>query len=234
MKIHCCRNEEGIWVRIPENEERERIQLTEDITTILERIQTIRDAIITEKEEILASLKEKKRFTMKLVYLQEQKGQLTLQYVIWFASFNAQLDSNVQRNLNGDASPEEFRLRSVSRQLTALSSQIRECDVTLQQIELNVAEEIQSMERKREWSLDLEDLNTKWSSLRIQLARLIKCRSAILERYRARWYLFVRKDSIQKIDYKHIFQIDVQFHEYEWSLVDIEYSILMKYAELYM
>ena len=58
MKIHCCRNEEGIWVRIPENEERERIQLTEDITTILERIQTIRDAIITEKEEILASLKE--------------------------------------------------------------------------------------------------------------------------------------------------------------------------------
>lgn len=234
MKIHCCRNEEGIWVRIPENEERERIQLTEDITTILERIQTIRDAIITEKEEILASLKEKKRFTMKLVYLQEQKGQLTLQYDDLFASFNAQLDSNVQRNLNGDASPEEFRLRSVSRQLTALSSQIRECDVTLQQIELNVAEEIQSMERKREWSLDLEDLNTKWSSLRIQLARLIKCRSAILERYRARWYLFVRKDSIQKIDYKHIFQIDVQFHEYEWSLVDIEYSILMKYAELYM
>ena len=233
MKIHCCRNEEGIWVRIPENEERERIQLTEDITTILERIQTIRDAIITEKEEILASLKEKKRFTMKLVYLQEQKGQLTLQYDDLFASFNAQLDSNVQRNLNGDASP-EFRLRSVSRQLTALSSQIRECDVTLQQIELNVAEEIQSMERKREWSLDLEDLNTKWSSLRIQLARLIKCRSAILERYRARWYLFVRKDSIQKIDYKHIFQIDVQFHEYEWSLVDIEYSILMKYAELYM
>ena len=227
MKIHCCRNEEGIWVRIPENEERERIQLTEDITTILERIQTIRDAIITEKEEILASLKEKKRFTMKLVYLQEQKGQLTLQYDDLFASFNAQLDSNVQRNLNGDASPEEF-------QLTALSSQIRECDVTLQQIELNVAEEIQSMERKREWSLDLEDLNTKWSSLRIQLARLIKCRSAILERYRARWYLFVRKDSIQKIDYKHIFQIDVQFHEYEWSLVDIEYSILMKYAELYM
>lgn len=222
MKIHCCRNEEGIWVRIPENEERERIQLTEDITTILERIQTIRDAIITEKEEILASLKEKKRFTMKLVYLQEQKGQLTLQYDDLFASFNAQLDSNVQRNLNGDASPEEFRLRSVSRQLTALSSQIRECDVTLQQIELNVAEEIQSMERKREWSLDLEDLNTKWSSLRIQLARLIKCRSAILERYRARWYLFVRKDSIQKIDYKHIFQIDVQFHEYEWSLVDIE------------
>ena len=213
---------------------RERIQLTEDITTILERIQTIRDAIITEKEEILASLKEKKRFTMKLVYLQEQKGQLTLQYDDLFASFNAQLDSNVQRNLNGDASPEEFRLRSVSRQLTALSSQIRECDVTLQQIELNVAEEIQSMERKREWSLDLEDLNTKWSSLRIQLARLIKCRSAILERYRARWYLFVRKDSIQKIDYKHIFQIDVQFHEYEWSLVDIEYSILMKYAELYM
>ena len=234
MKIHCCRNEEGIWVRIPENEERERIQLTEDIATILERIQTIRDAIITEKEEILASLKEKKRFTMKLVYLQEQKGQLTLQYDDLFASFNAQLDSNVQRNLNGDASPEEFRLRSVSRQLTALSSQIRECDVTLQQIELNVAEEIQSMERKREWSLDLEDLNTKWSSLRIQLARLIKCRSAILERYRARWYLFVRKDSIQKIDYKHIFQIDVQFHEYEWSLVDIEYSILMKYAELYM
>ena len=234
MKIHCCRNEEGIWVRIPENEERERIQLTEDITTILERIQTIRDAIITEKEEILASLKEKKRFTMKLVYLQEQKGQLTLQYDDLFASFNAQLDSNVQRNLNRDASPEEFRLRSVSRQLTALSSQIRECDVTLQQIELNVAEEIQSMERKREWSLDLEDLNTKWSSLRIQLARLIKCRSAILERYRARWYLFVRKDSIQKIDYKHIFQIDVQFHEYEWSLVDIEYSILMKYAELYM
>ena len=171
---------------------------------------------------------------MKLVYLQEQKGQLTLQYDDLFASFNAQLDSNVQRNLNGDASPEEFRLRSVSRQLTALSSQIRECDVTLQQIELNVAEEIQSMERKREWSLDLEDLNTKWSSLRIQLARLIKCRSAILERYRARWYLFVRKDSIQKIDYKHIFQIDVQFHEYEWSLVDIEYSILMKYAELYM
>ena len=234
MKIHCCRNEEGIWVRIPENEERERIQLTEDITTILERIQTIRDAIITEKEEILASLKEKTRFTMQLVYLQEQKGQLTLQYDDLFASFNAQLDSNVQRNLNGDASPEEFRLRSVSRQLTALSSQIRECDVTLQQIELNVAEEIQSMERKREWSLDLEDLNTKWSSLRIQLARLIKCRSAILERYRARWYLFVRKDSIQKIDYKHIFQIDVQFHEYEWSLVDIEYSILMKYAELYM
>lgn len=148
MKIHCCRNEEGIWVRIPENEERERIQLTEDITTILERIQTIRDAIITEKEEILASLKEKKRFTMKLVYLQEQKGQLTLQYDDLFASFNAQLDSNVQRNLNGDASPEEFRLRSVSRQLTALSSQIRECDVTLQQIELNVAEEIQSMEGK--------------------------------------------------------------------------------------
>ena len=78
---------------------------------------------------------------MKLVYLQEQKGQLTLQYDDLFASFNAQLDSNVQRNLNGDASPEEFRLRSVSRQLTALSSQIRECDVTLQQIELNVAEE---------------------------------------------------------------------------------------------
>ena len=87
---------------------------------------------------------------MKLVYLQEQKGQLTLQYDDLFASFNAQLDSNVQRNLNGDASPEELRLRSVSRQLTALSSQIRECDVTLQQIELNVAEEIQSMERKRE------------------------------------------------------------------------------------
>ena len=234
MRIHGCRNEEGMWVRIPENEERERIQLAEDIATILERIQTIRDAIITEKEEILASLKEKKRFTMKLVYLQEQKGQLTLQYDDLFASFNAQLDSNVQRNLNGDASPEEFRLRSVSRQLTALSSQIRECDVTLQQIELNVAEEIQSMERKREWSLDLEDLNTKWSSLRIQLARLIKCRSAILERYRARWYLFVRKDSIQKIDYKHIFQIDVQFHEYEWSLADTEYSILMEYAELYM
>ena len=131
--------------RLPANEEKERIQLTEDIAAILERIRSIRHAIGIEKEEILASLKEKKRFTKKLVYLQEQKGQLTLQYDDLFASFNEKMNSCQQRGLNGDASSEEFRLRSVSRQLTALSSQIRECDVTLQQIELNVAEEIQSL-----------------------------------------------------------------------------------------
>ena len=124
--------------------------MTEDIATILERIQAIRNAITTEKEEILGYLKEKKRFTKKLVYLKEQKGRLNQQYDDLFDSFNAQRDLDAQRSQNGDASPEEFRLRSVSRQLTALSSQIRECDVTLQQIELNVAEEIQS---RRAWSV---------------------------------------------------------------------------------
>lgn len=102
-----------------------------------------------QKEEICRYLEDKKQFTEKLVYWQEQKGALTAQYDELFESFNLTLDSERVVEMDSESTATDaFRLRSVSRQLTALSLQVKECDMTLQQIERNIAEGLQSKRRR--------------------------------------------------------------------------------------
>ena len=98
-----------------------------------------------QTEEIGRFLEDKRQFTEKLVYFQEQKGALTAQYDDLFEAFNLTLDSErVLEQESEETAAGAFRLRSVSRQLTALSLQVKECDMTLQQIERNIAEGLQS------------------------------------------------------------------------------------------
>ena len=98
-----------------------------------------------QTEEICRFLEDKRQFTEKLVYYQEQKGAPTARYDDLFESFNLTLDSERVLEIESEeTATDAFRLRSVSRQLTALSLQVKECDMTLQQIERNIAEGLQS------------------------------------------------------------------------------------------
>ncbi|KAK8802265.1 hypothetical protein WA588_005237, partial [Blastocystis sp. NMH] len=160
-------------VESPATDDADRLQLSRDISSILHRIRELQRAMAKQTEEICRFLEDKRQFTEKLVYYQEQKGALTARYDDLFESFNLTLDSERVLEIESEeTATDAFRLRSVSRQLTALSLQVKECDMTLQQIERNIAEGLQN----------LDDMNTQRMSLRIQLSRLIKRRSMILER----------------------------------------------------
>ena len=140
----CC----VLLRRTPAADDEDRLQLSRDICSILGRIRELQHAMEKQKEEICRYLEDKNQFTEKLVYWQEQKGALTAQYDELFESFNLILDSERMVEMDNEATATDaFRLRSVSRQLTALSLQVKECDMTLQQIERNITEGLQSRRR---------------------------------------------------------------------------------------
>ncbi len=71
-------------------------------------------------------------------------------------------------------------LREVSNRLAEIKQQMSELKEAIRQLEVRIEEGIQSRYRIRDLWKDLEDINTKRLSLRIQLSQLIKERSLLL------------------------------------------------------
>ena len=171
-----------------------REQLTSDISVLLTRIREIHNEEVLNRNDLRNNILDRNRYSEKLSCLQEEQKTWIAKYECLimhpkkesvsspykgFSSgrhYSFETDTSLPVLMYDDTS----ELREVSNRLAEIKQQMSELKEAIRQLEVRIEEGIQSRYRIRDLWKDLEDINTKRLSLRIQLSQLIKERSLLL------------------------------------------------------